>query len=135
MRFMVIVKGCGPGKTLSKEFLAAMGKYNEDLANAGVLLALEGLVPSSEGATVKFSGTARTVTDGPFTEAKESIGGFWLWQCKSKQEALEWLKRAPFDEKEVELRQVLEPEEFAENFKREHRAQKERDRANVEAHR
>lgn len=133
MRFMVIVQGCGPGKTVSREFLAAMGKYNEDLAKAGVLLALEGLVPSSEATTVKFSGTTRIVLDGPFTEAKESIGGFWLWKCKSKQEALDWLKRAPFDDKAVELRQVLDPEDFIENFKREFRAQEERDRANVGA--
>src|SRR5437879_1364467 len=112
MRFMVIVKGskeCESGKTPGKDFLAAMGKYNEDLANAGVLLALEGLVPSSQATKVKFSSKTQTVTDGPFAESKELIGGFWLWKCNSKQEAIEWLKRAPFEDKEVELRQVLEP--------------------------
>jgi hypothetical protein len=136
MKFMVIVKAskeCEAGKLPSKEMLAAMGKYNEDLANAGVLLALEGLAPSSQGARVKFSGKTRTVTDGPFAESKELVGGFWLWKCQSKHEAIEWLKRAPFEEAEVELRQVHEPEDFGENFTRELRAQEERLREKVEA--
>src|ERR1700736_4120594 len=100
MRFMVLFKAdknTEAGVLPSTELLAAMGKYNEELVKAGVLLAGEGLQPSSKGARVKFSGTQRTVTDGPFTEAKELIAGFWLWQVKSKEEAVEWLKRAPFD--------------------------------------
>ena len=133
MRFMVIVKGCEAEKPPSKEFLAAMGKYNEDLAKAGLLLALEGLTPASQGTRVKFTSQARTVTDGPFAESKELIGGFWLWKCKSKQEAIEWLKRAPFENKEVEIRQVLELENFAENFRREFQEQLASQRATVEA--
>jgi hypothetical protein len=131
---MVIVKAgkdCEAGKSPTKEMLAAMGKYNEELAKAGVLLALEGLQPSSEGARVKFSGKTRTVTDGPFAESKELVGGFWLWKCNSKQEAIEWLKRAPFEDGEVELRQVYEPEDFAENFTRELREQEEHLRKTV----
>ena len=136
MKFMVIVKAskdCEAGKLPRKELLAAMGKYNEDLAKAGVLLALEGLAPSSKGARVKFDGKKRTVTDGPFAETKELVAGFWLWKCNSKQEAIEWLKRAPFDEAEVELRQVHDAEDFGENFTRELREQEERVRATVEA--
>ena len=126
MRFMVIVKGskeCESGKPPSKDMLAAMGKYNEELAKAGVLLALEGLTPASQGSRVKFDGKNQTVTDGPFAESKELIGGFWLWKCSSKQEAIEWLKRAPFDHAEVEIREVVAAEEFAEKFAREFRAQ------------
>lgn len=134
MRFMVIVKGCESEKMPSKDFLAAMGKYNEDLANAGVLLELEGLVPGSQGTKVKFGGKTPTVTDGPFAESKELLGGFWLWKCNSKQEAIEWLKRAPFEDKEVEIRQVLEPVDFRDNFAREFRAQNERECAKMEAH-
>jgi hypothetical protein len=118
---MVIVRAsedCEAGKLPSKEMLAAMGKYNEELANAGVLLALEGLAPMSKGARVKFAGKKPIVTDGPFAESKELVGGFWLWNCNSKQEAIEWLKRAPFEDAEVEIRQVHEPEDFAENFTR-----------------
>jgi hypothetical protein len=135
MRFMVIVKSgkdCEAGKQQSKELLAAMGKYNEELAKAGVLLELEGLQPSSKGARVKFAGKTRTVTDGPFTESKELVGGFWLWKCNSKQEAIEWLKRAPFEDCEVEIRQVFEPEDFAEHFTHALREQEERVRATVE---
>jgi hypothetical protein len=90
-----------------------MGKFNEELVKAGVMLAGEGLHASSKGARVRFSGTKRTVIDGPFAEAKELIAGFWLWQVKSKEEAIEWLKRAPFQEGEVEIRQVVEVEDFA----------------------
>ena len=116
MRFMVIVKAnkdSEAGVLPSKEILTEMGKFNEDLAKAGVLLAAEGLQASSKGARVKFSGAKRTVIDGPFTETKELIAGFWLWKVNSKQEAIEWLKRAPFDGgTEVEIRQVFEAEDF-----------------------
>src|SRR4051812_23016585 len=100
MRFMVLVKASKEseaGVLPSQELLAAMGKYNEELVKAGVMLAGEGLHPSSRGARVRFAGDKRTVIDGPFAETKELIAGFWLWQCKSKEEAIEWLKRAPFD--------------------------------------
>jgi hypothetical protein len=89
-----------------------MGKFNEELAKAGVILAGDGLHPSSKGARVKFSGGKRTVIDGPFTETKELVAGFWIWQVKSKQEAIDWLKRAPFEDTEVEIRQVFEAEDF-----------------------
>ena len=116
MRFMVIVKAnkdSEAGVMPSRDILAEMGKYNEELVKAGVMLAGEGLHPSSKGVRVKFSGAKRTVTDGPFAETKELIAGFWLWQCKSKEEAIEWLKRAPFDGgEEVEIRQVFETEDF-----------------------
>jgi hypothetical protein len=116
MRFMVIVKAdknSEAGLLPSEKVLADMGKFNEELVKAGVMLAGEGLHPSSKGARVKFSGQKRTVTDGPFAETKELIAGFWLWQVKSKEEAIEWLKRAPFDKTEVEIRQVFEAEDFA----------------------
>lgn len=117
MRFMILVpadKNSEAGVLPSAELLAAMGKFNEELVKAGVMLAGEGLHPSSKGARVKFSGTKRTVIDGPFTESKELIAGFWLWQVKSKEEAIEWLKRAPFDGGvEIEIRQVFSPEDFA----------------------
>src|SRR6266498_3835135 len=116
MRFMVIVKAdkqSEAGVLPSEELLTRMGKFNEELVKAGVMLAGEGLHPSSKGARVRFSGGKRTVIDGPFTEAKELVAGFWLWQVKSKEEAIEWLKRAPFDHTEVEIRQVYETEEFA----------------------
>ena len=117
MRFMVIVKAnkeSEAGILPSQEILEKMGKFNDELVKAGVMLAGEGLQPSSKGARVKFNGNRRTVTDGPFTETKELIAGFWLWQVRSKEEAIEWLKRAPFDGgTEVELRQVFEPQDFA----------------------
>jgi hypothetical protein len=116
MRFMVIVKAdknSEAGLLPSEKVLADMGKFNEELVKAGVMLAGEGLHSSSKGARVKFSGQKRTVTDGPFAETKELIAGFWLWQVKSKEEAIEWLKRAPFDKTEVEIRQVFEAEDFA----------------------
>ena len=118
MRFMAIVKATKDseaGALPSKELLAAMGKFNEELMKAGVLLAGEGLQPSSKGARVRFSGTKRTVIDGPFTETKELIAGFWLLQVRSKEEAIEWIKRspAPFDgECEIEIRQVFEASDF-----------------------
>jgi len=130
MRFMVIVKASKEfeaGILPSGELLTAMGKYNEELVKAGVLLAGEGLQPSSKGARVKFSGSKRTVVDGPFAETKELIAGFWLWQVKSKEEAIEWLKRAPFGGgMEVEIRQVFEAEDFGANLTPEHREQWER---------
>jgi len=116
MRFMVIVKAnkdSEAGVLPSKEILTEMGKFNEQLMKAGVMLAGEGLQASSKGARVRFSGKNRTVIDGPFAETKELIAGFWLWKVKSKEEAIEWLKRAPFDGgTEVEIRQVFEPEDF-----------------------
>lgn len=119
MRFMVLMipgdrKNVEAGVMPDQELISAMMKYNEDLAKAGVLLALDGLQPSSKGARIRFSGGKRTVTDGPFTEAREVIGGYWLWQVKSVEEAVEWLKRAPFDqETEVEIRPVREAADFA----------------------
>ena len=116
MRFMVIVKAnkdSEAGVLPSKEILTEMGKFNEQLMKAGVMLAGEGLQASSKGARVRFSDKNRTVIDGPFAETKELIAGFWLWKVKSKEEAIEWLKRAPFDGgTEVEIRQVFEPEDF-----------------------
>ncbi|HET6906901.1 MAG TPA: YciI family protein [Rhodanobacteraceae bacterium] len=135
MRFMVIVKAnqdSEAGVMPSTELLAAMGKYNEELVKAGVMLAGEGLAPSSKGVRVKFEGSKRTVTDGPFTETKELIAGFWLWQCKSKEEAVEWLKRAPFDGgTEIELRQVFEAEDFGAEFTPELREQEKRLREQI----
>jgi hypothetical protein len=116
MRFMVIVKAdknSESGALPDEKMLTEMGKFNEELVKAGVMLAMEGLQPSSRGARVRFEGKKRTVVDGPFTETKELVAGFWLWQVKSREEAIEWLKRAPFDQTEVELRQVYETADFA----------------------
>ena len=120
MRFMVIVKATAEsekeGALPDPQLMEEMGKYNEELSKAGVLLALDGLHPSSKGARVKFSGKSRTVVDGPFTEAKELIAGFWLWQVKSLEEAIEWVKRCPnphCGDSEIEIRQVFEMEDFA----------------------
>jgi hypothetical protein len=136
MRFMVIVKAnkdSEAGVLPDQMILTEMGKYNEELAKAGVLLAAEGLQPSSKGVRVRFSGNQRTVIDGPFAETKELIAGFWLWQVRSKEEAIEWLKRAPFDGgTEVEIRQVFEPEDFGAEFTPELRAQEERIRARTD---
>ena len=133
MRFMVIVKAnkdSEAGILPDKKILTAMGKFNEELVKAGVMLAGEGLQASSKGARVRFSGSTRTVIDGPFTETKELIAGFWLWQVKSKEEAIEWLKRAPFDGgTEVEIRQVFETEDFGAELTPELREQEERLRA------
>ena len=119
MRFMVIVKAnedSEAGVLPDPQLMADMGKFNEELAKAGVLLAGEGLQASSKGARVRFSGTKRTVIDGPFSETKELIAGFWLFQVKSKEEAIEWVKRSPNPfpghESEIEIRQVFEPEDF-----------------------
>ena len=139
MRFMVIVKASKEseaGVLPSKKLLTEMGKFNEELVKAGVLLAAEGLHPSSKGARVKFSGGKRTVIDGPFTEAKELIAGFWLWQVKSKEEAIEWVKRCPNPmpgtESEIEIRQVFEAEDFGAEFTPELRKQEERVRAQAD---
>ncbi|ELX10121.1 MULTISPECIES: YciI family protein [Oxalobacteraceae] len=120
MRFMIIVKATEDseaGKMPSIELMTAMGKFNEELVNAGVLLAGEGVHPSSKGARIRYDGATRTVTDGPFAETKELIAGFWLLQVKSKEEAIEWMKRCPnpFDvPSEIEIRQVFEMEDFGE---------------------
>jgi hypothetical protein len=134
MRFMVLVKAdknSEAGVLPSQELLAQMGKFNEELVKAGVMLAGEGLQASSKGARVKFSGNKKTVIDGPFSETKELIAGFWLWQVRSKEEAIEWLKRAPFQDTEVEIRQVFEAEDFGEEFTPELREQEERLRKQI----
>jgi len=136
MRFMVIVKAnkdSEAGVMPTEELLTEMGKFNEELVKAGVMLAGEGLHASSKGARVKFSGGKTTVIDGPFAETKELVAGFWLWRCKSKEEAIEWLKRAPFEETEVEIRQVFEAEDFGAELTPELREQEARLRAQVEA--
>jgi hypothetical protein len=135
MRFMILVKASKDseaGVMPSQELLTKMGKFNEELAKAGVMLAGDGLHPSSKGTRVRFSGDKRIVTDGPFAETKELIAGFWIWQVKSKQEAVEWLKRAPFDDTEVEIRQLFEAEDFGAEFTPELREQEERVRAQAE---
>ena len=134
MRFMVLVKAnkdSEAGVLPDEKILAEMGKFNEELVKAGVMLAGEGLQASSKGARVRFSGGKRTVIDGPFAETKELIAGFWLWQVRSKEEAIEWLKRAPFKEGEVEIRQVFEAEDFGPALTLELREQEERLRAEV----
>ena len=136
MRFMIIVKASKDseaGKMPSQELLTAMGKYNEELAKAGIMLAGEGLHPSSKGARVRFSGDRRTVADGPFPETRELVAGFWLWKVKSKEEAIEWVKRCPNPmpgtEAEIEIRQVFEAEDFGAELTPELREQEERLRA------
>src|SRR6266403_1888428 len=139
MRFMVMVKATKDseaGVPPTTEMLTAMGKFNEELVKAGVMLAGEGLQPSSKGARVRFSGEKRTVIDGPFTETKELVAGFWLWQVRSKEEAIEWVKRCPnpfpgATESEIEIRQVFEAEDFGAEFTPELRKQEERIRAQV----
>jgi len=138
MRFMVLVKGnedSEAGVMPTEEQLAEMGKFNEEMVKAGVLLAGEGLQPTSKGARVTFSGSERTVTDGPFTETKELIAGYWLIQVKSREEAIEWIKRCPNPgpgESEIEIRQVFEAEDFGEELTPELREQEERIRAQAE---
>src|SRR5580692_7228323 len=137
MRFMVLVKASKDseaGVMPSQQLLTEMGKFNEELAKAGVMLAGEGLQPSSKGKRVRFSGTKRSVIDGPFTETKELIAGFWLWQVRSMEEAVEWVKRCPnpFEgESEIEIRQVFEAEDFGAEFTPELREQEERLRRQV----
>jgi len=132
MRVMVLIKATKDieaGVMPDEKLLTEMGNFNEELVKAGVLLGMDGLHPSSKGVRVKFSGAKRTVIDGPFAETKELVAGFWLWQVKSKEEAIEWLKRAPFDETEVEIRRVFETEDFGEALTPELREQEERIRA------
>lgn len=138
MRFMVMVKATNEsesGAMPSQKLLADMGKFNEELVKAGIMLAGEGLHPSSKGARVRFNGSNRTVIDGPFTETKELVAGFWLWQCKSMEEAIEWVKRCPnpfeHGESEIEIRRVYEAEDFGAEFTPELREQEERQRALV----
>ena len=134
MRFMVLVKASKEseaGVLPDKRILTEMGKFNEELIKAGVMLAGEGLQASSKGARVRFSGGKRTVIDGPFAETKELVAGFWLWQVKSREEAIEWLKRAPFDETEVEIRQIFETSDFGDEFTPELREQEERHKAQI----
>ena len=139
MRFMVIVKATRDseaGKLPSTELLTAMGKFNEELVKAGVMLAGEGLHPSSRGARVKFAGTNRTVMNGPFRETNELVAGFWIWKCNSLQEAIEWAKRCPNPHPEggeLEIRQVFEAEDFGENLTPELREREDRLRTQVEA--
>ena len=137
MRVMVIVKATKTseaGVMPSEQLLTEMGKFNEELVEAGVMLAGEGLQPSSKGARVKFSGAQRTVIDGPFPETKELIAGFWLWQVNSKEEAIEWVKRCPNPmggESEIEIRQIFEADDFGAEFTPELREQDERQRAQI----
>jgi hypothetical protein len=138
MRFMVMVKATQDseqGVMPSEELLAAMGRFNEELAQAGVMLAGEGLQPSSKGARVRFDGASRSVVDGPFAETKELVAGFWIWQCKSLDEAIEWVKRCPNPmpgPSEIEIRQIFEAEDFGEELTPELREQEERIRAQIE---
>jgi hypothetical protein len=140
MRFLIIVRATPEseaGGLPDPQILTDMGKFNEELVKAGVLLAAEGLHPTSKGARVRFSGKDRTVIDGPFAETKELIAGFWLWQVRSKEEAIEWVKRCPnpFDtESEIEIRQVFETEDFAPVMTDEVREQEERLRAQLAKH-
>jgi hypothetical protein len=137
MRFMVMVKATPDseaGVMPSQEMLAAMGRYNEELVKAGVMLAGEGLQPSSKGARVRFSGDKRTVIDGPFAETKELIAGFWILQCKSREEVIEWVKRCPNPmpgESEIEIRQIFEASDFGAEFTPELQEQEERLRAQI----
>jgi hypothetical protein len=134
MRFMVLVKAdknSEAGVLPDKKILTEMGRFNDELVKAGVMLAGEGLQSSAKGVRVKFSKGKRTVIDGPFSETKELVAGFWLWQVRSKEEAIEWLKRAPFEDTEVEIRQVFEAEDFGPEFTPELREQEERQRAEI----
>ena len=136
MRFMVFVKAnkdSEAGMMPEEAMFTEMGKYNEELVKAGIMLAGEGLQPSSKGVRVKFSGEKRTVTEGPFPETNQLIAGFWIWQAKSKEEAIEWLKRAPFDGgTEIELRPIMEMEDFSSDFSPELKERESRLRAEIE---
>ncbi|HEV7474952.1 MAG TPA: YciI family protein [Pyrinomonadaceae bacterium] len=135
MKVMVLVKAnkeSESGVMPDEKILTEMGKYNEELVKAGVMLAGEGLQPSSKGARVKFAGGKKIVTDGPFAETKELVAGFWLWKVKSMDEAIEWLKRAPFEETELEIRPLFEMDDFGAEFTPELREQEERLRAQME---
>jgi len=136
MRVMVMVKANADseaGQMPSEQILAEMGRFNEELVKAGVMLAGEGLHPSQKGARVRFAGSKRTVIDGPFAETKELVAGFWLWQVRSMDDAIEWLKRAPFQEGEVEIRPVFEADDFGAEYTPELRQQEERLRAEIAA--
>ncbi len=137
MKFLVIVKAnkeSEAGVMPSEKMLRDMGNFNEELVRAGVMLAMEGLHPTSKGKRVRLSGTKRTVVDGPFAETKELVAGFWIWQLRSMDEALEWIKRAPFEDgAEIELRPVFEADDFGAEFTPELRAQEDRLRAQAEA--
>ncbi|MEO1147665.1 MAG: YciI family protein [Cyanobacteria bacterium J06638_22] len=135
MKVMVLVKATADseaGVMPTEEILAAMGQFNEELVRAGVMLAGEGLHPSSKGVRVQFSGKDRTVIDGPFTETKELVAGFWIWQVESMAKAIAWIKRSPFQDGEVELRPVFEADDFGEDFTPELREQEERLRTEME---
>jgi hypothetical protein len=138
MRFMVMVKASKAseaGVMPSKELLTEMGNFNEELVKAGVLLAGEGLQPSSRGARVRFSGSKRSVIDGPFAETKELVAGYWIWQVKSKEEAIEWLKRCPNpmeDDSEIEIRQIFEAADFGADFTPDLREQEAHRRAQID---
>lgn len=139
MRFMIIIKATRDsevGKMPDEQLLTAMGTFNEELVQAGVMLAGEGLHPSSKGSRVRFSGGQRTVIDGPFAETKELIAGFWIWQVKSREEAIEWVMRCPDpmpgEDAEIEIRQIFEAEDFGAEFTPELRAQEEELRAQIE---
>lgn len=139
MRFMIIIKAdknTEAGQMPSEQLLADMGKFNEELVKAGIMQAGEGLQPSAKGARVRFSGDQRTVIDGPFAETRELIAGFWIWKVKSKEEAIEWVKRCPNPtgaESEIEIRQIFEAEDFGDEFTPELREQEERLRAEIAA--
>src|SRR6187455_2042908 len=139
MRFMIIVKATKDseaGILPTEKLLTDMGKYNEELAKAGIMLAGDGLQPSSKGARVRFSGAKRTVVDGPFAETKELVAGFWIWKVKSKEEAIEWVKRCPNPmptDSEIEIRQIFEAEDFGAEFTPELRAQEDKLRAEIAA--
>ena len=139
MKFLILVKATKDseaGVMPSEKLLTEMGKYNEELVKAGIILAGEGLHPSSKGTRVRFSGTNRTVVDGPFSETKELVAGFWLWQVKSRAEAIEWVKRCPnpmLEDSEIEIRQVYEAEDFGAALTPELREQEERLRKQVAA--
>ena len=136
MRVMVIVKASKEseaGEMPSQELLAQMGKYNEELANAGIMLAGDGLHPSSKGKRVRFSGPKPTVIDGPFSETKELVAGYWLWKVKSMDEAVAWLKKAPFQDTEVEIRPLFETDDFGDAMTPELREQEDRIRTKMEA--
>src|SRR5678815_3839589 len=138
MRFMILIKAdknTEAGVMPSEQLLADMGRFNEELVKAGIMQAGEGLQPPTKGARVKFDGTKRTVVNGPFAETKELIAGFWIWKCKSKQEAIDWVKRCPNPsgaESEIEIRQIFEAEDFGKEFTPELRAQEDRLRAQIE---
>jgi hypothetical protein len=138
MRFIILVKASKEseaGQMPTEKELTEMGQFNEELVKAGIMLAGEGLHPSSKGSRIRYSGKSKTVIDGPFTETKELVAGFWIIQVKSREEAIEWMKRAPFREGEIEIRQIFEAEDFGPELTPELRAQEDRVRAQSAANR